>query len=88
MFLKMSSTSKGKQLECLVQCPQLAQTVPQKQGHTVTAATPCAVTLHTCLIASEEGEKKKCKIPGCFHGRSDWHFIMKEIKLLAQCSPI
>ena len=32
MFLKMSSTSKGKQLECPVQRPQLAQTVPQKQG--------------------------------------------------------
>lgn len=59
MFLKMSSTSKGKQLECLVQCPQLAQTVPQKQGQTVTAATPCTVMLHTCLVASEEGGKKK-----------------------------
>lgn len=59
MFLKMSSTSKGKQLECLVQCPQLAQTVPQKQGQMVTAATPCTVMLHTCLVASEEGEKKR-----------------------------
>lgn len=59
MFYNMSSTSRGKQLECLVQCPQLTQAVPQKQGQRVTVTTPCTVTLYTCLVASEEGEKKE-----------------------------